>query len=163
MYSPISFGQKWDKNGDFIRKWVPELKKLDAKYIYEPWTAPLSDQKKAGVRISGDGSRTSENGVATYPKPIFDFKKRREYCLAAMKEAYTVGLMGNDPCILDGTWKDSFGSDYEDSGDIVASDDGENADDNSDESAKGSITGKRKAPKSDGTSKKQKKLSFEKK
>lgn len=157
MYSPISFGQKWDKNGDFIRKWVPELKDLDAKYIYEPWKAPLSDQKKAGVRVTGDGSKKSENGVATYPKPIFDFSKRREYCLAAMKEAYGVALMGDDPCILDGSWKDSFGSEYEDGDDIVASDDGGKADDNSDE---GSTAGKRKATKSGSTPKKQKKLKF---
>ncbi len=37
LLQSVAFGQKWDKDGDFIRKWVPELKRLDAKYIYEPW------------------------------------------------------------------------------------------------------------------------------
>ncbi|POR34053.1 Cryptochrome-1, partial [Tolypocladium paradoxum] len=54
-YSPVSFGQKWDKQGVFIRHWVPELRDLDATYIYEPWKAPIQDQRKAGVRATGLG------------------------------------------------------------------------------------------------------------
>lgn len=42
-YSPISFGKKWDPDGTFIRKWVPELASLDKKYIYEPWKAPEAE------------------------------------------------------------------------------------------------------------------------
>jgi cryptochrome len=48
VYSPIAFPQKWDKNGDFVRKYVPELRGFDKKYIYEPWKAPVVDQKKWG-------------------------------------------------------------------------------------------------------------------
>ncbi|KAH7162557.1 FAD binding domain of DNA photolyase-domain-containing protein [Dactylonectria estremocensis] len=105
-YSPISFGQKWDKQGDFIRRWVPELSRMDAKYIYEPWKAPLSDQKKAGVRIKGDGLTDVEEG--TYPRPMFDFSERRTACLAAMKTAYGMHLYGNDDRVLDGSWREMF-------------------------------------------------------
>ncbi|KAG6324009.1 hypothetical protein E4U22_004203 [Claviceps purpurea] len=105
-YSPVAFGQKWDKNGDLIRKWVPELRNLHAKYIYEPWKAPLLDQNKAGVRIKGDGLTDVQDG--TYPKPMFDFDERRNVCIAAMKTAYQVGLHGNDERVANGSWRELF-------------------------------------------------------
>ncbi len=128
-YSPISFGRKWDKNGDFIRRWVPELKSMDAKYIYEPWTAPISDQRKAGVSVQGDGLGAVREG--TYPKPMFDFSERRRICLASMKQAYSIGLFGDDARVLDGSWRDLFAGSKEDLDmmDRLDSDDGENADD----------------------------------
>lgn len=46
VYSPISFGKKTDKTGQYIRKYVPELKNFPASTIYEPWTESLVDQKK---------------------------------------------------------------------------------------------------------------------
>ena len=105
VYSPVAFPQKWDKDGAFVRKYVPELAKLDKKYIYEPWKAPIADQKRAGVRVQGDGSEKTE-GV--YPKPMFDFAERRTICLNAIKLAYGVGLYGNDPRVIDGTWRTLF-------------------------------------------------------
>ncbi|KAJ0335268.1 hypothetical protein COL922a_009471 [Colletotrichum nupharicola] len=129
-YSPVSFGQKWDKHGDFVRRWVPELKKLDAKYIYEPWKAPLPDQKKAGVRVTGRGEKTEE-GV--YPKPMFDFNERRTICLRAMKQAYQVGLHGNDKKVRDGSWRELFEGDDTEMMDEFESDDGARADDADDD------------------------------
>ena len=133
-YSPISFGQKWDKNGDYVRHWVPELKDLDKKYIYEPWKAPIQDQKKAGVRIEGDGL-SDNKGSGTYPKPMFDFAERRRVCLDAMKNAYEVGLMGDDRRVLDGTWRTMFpsGSDVEIQHGFDESDTGDAADNDDDE------------------------------
>ena len=40
-YSPVAFGKKTDKNGDFIRKYIPVLRHFPSQYIYEPWKAPL--------------------------------------------------------------------------------------------------------------------------
>lgn len=108
-YSPIAFGQKWDKEGELVRRWVPELKDLDSKYIYEPWKAPILDQKKAGVRVTGDGLGDREAG--TYPKPMFDFSERRQVCIDGVKTAYSVGLHGADERVLDGTWRELFPSD----------------------------------------------------
>jgi cryptochrome len=104
-YSPVAFPKKWDKAGTFVRKYVPELKNLDEKWIYEPWKAPLVDQKKAGVRIQGDGK---EEVGGVYPKPMFDFAERRTICLDGMKKAYKVGLYGNDPKVIDGSWRTLF-------------------------------------------------------
>jgi cryptochrome len=67
-YSPIAFGKKWDDNGDYIRKYVPELMDMPKKYIYEPHKAPIQDQKKAGVTIKGDGSEKEQGGLKVYPK-----------------------------------------------------------------------------------------------
>jgi deoxyribodipyrimidine photolyase len=110
-YSPIAFPQKWDKEGNFIRRYVPELANFDKKYIYEPWKAPIADQKKWACRIvdSTDG----EVGEGEYPKPMLDFSSRRETCIQGMKNAYHVGLYGNDPKVLDGTWRKLFEDDAE--------------------------------------------------
>ncbi|KAK3706087.1 hypothetical protein LTR37_012914 [Vermiconidia calcicola] len=107
-YSPVAFGKKWDPDGGFIRKFVPELKDMDKKYIFEPHKAPISDQKKAGVLIKGDGEEAERNGLKLYPMPIFDFPTQRDICLQGMKSAYSVGLHGNDQKVLDGTWKEAF-------------------------------------------------------
>ncbi|EMD00586.1 hypothetical protein BAUCODRAFT_175264 [Baudoinia panamericana UAMH 10762] len=107
-YSPIAFGRKWDDNGDFIRKYVPELKDMPKKYIYEPHKAPVQDQKKAGVLIKGDGEEEERDGTRVYPKPMFDFPTQREICIQGMKAAYHVGLRGKSPQVLDGTWKRLF-------------------------------------------------------
>ena len=104
-YSPIAFPQKTDKDGTFVRKYVPELKDIPTKYIYEPWKAPLVDQNKAGVRIT-DNHDTG--GKVTYPKPMFDFSERRNICIAGMKTAYKVGLYGNDERAIDGSWRKLF-------------------------------------------------------
>jgi cryptochrome len=105
VYSPVAFGRGWDKEGSFVRRYVPELKDMDAKYIYEPWKAPKVDLKKAGVRIVGDGTDQEEG---TYPEPMFDFAERRAICIEEMKKAYKVGLYGDDPRVLDGSWKGLF-------------------------------------------------------
>lgn len=113
VYSPIAFPAKWDKEGAFVRRYVPELAQFDKKFIYEPWKAPIADQKKWGCKIEGDGSEENRDGVVRYPKPMFDFATQREICLRGMKNAYQVGLYGNDPKVLDGSWRELFRDDAE--------------------------------------------------
>ncbi|KAI0910289.1 DNA photolyase [Ustulina deusta] len=129
-YSPVAFGQKWDKDGDFIRKWVPELKRLDAKYIYEPWKATQAALGKAEVRVEGDGlSNDGKEGI--YPEAMFDFKQRRSVCISAMKRAFSIGLRGNDEAVKDGTWRELFekAGETEMEGMEGSDDEGEYADD----------------------------------
>lgn len=110
-YSPVSFGKKWDPEGHFVRRYCPELSNFDKKYIYEPWKAPISDQKKWGCRVTGDGSGSSrkEGNGQMYPKPMFDFDERRRICLDGMKNAYHIGLHGDSKEVLDGSWRKVFG------------------------------------------------------
>ncbi|KAK5732195.1 hypothetical protein LTR17_010772 [Elasticomyces elasticus] len=107
-YSPVAFGKKWDENGDYIRKYCPELRHLPKKYIYEPHKAPVKDQREAGVMIKGDGTERDSNGIPVYPKPMFDFATQRDICLEGMKNAFKVGLHGDHPKVLDGSWKELF-------------------------------------------------------
>ena len=108
-YSPIAFPKKWDAEGSFVRKYVPELQGFDNKYIYEPWRAPIADQKSWGCLVRGDGTGGAEDGeYKVYPKPMFDFNERRQFCIDAMKRAYDVGLHGDDEKVLNGEWKEIF-------------------------------------------------------
>ncbi|CAI6333695.1 unnamed protein product [Periconia digitata] len=116
-YSPVAFGRKWDPEGAFVKKYVPELENFDKKYVYEPWKAPIADQKKWGCLVKGDGggdeSEATKEGLKNYPKPMFDFDTQRDICIQGMKNAYRVGLYGNDKRVLDGTWRTLFDDDAE--------------------------------------------------
>lgn len=46
VYSPVAFGKKTDKDGNYIRKYVPELKNYPDNVIYEPWKANLREQAR---------------------------------------------------------------------------------------------------------------------
>lgn len=84
-YSPVAFGKKTDPNGDYIRKYLPELSKYPAKYIYEPWKAPLNVQQDCGC-IVGKG----------YPKRIVDHDIAVKENMAKLKIAYADHSGGGD-------------------------------------------------------------------
>lgn len=110
-YSPVAFPKKWDKEGAFVRRYVPELERFPEKYIYEPAKAPVVDQKRAGCLVKGDGmdeGGEGEGGLKVYPKPMFDFNERRGICIEGVKSAYRVGLYGNDERVKNGSWKELF-------------------------------------------------------
>ncbi|XP_078333232.1 cryptochrome-2-like isoform X2 [Crassostrea virginica] len=77
VYSPIEFGKKTDKDGNYIRKYVPQLSKFPKAFIYEPWKAPLDIQKKAGCIIGKD-----------YPKAIVNHDQMRKKNIERMANAY---------------------------------------------------------------------------
>ena len=77
VYGPVSFGKKTDKDGQYIRKWIPQLAKFPKKYIYEPWKAPLELQKQCGCMIGRD-----------YPFPIVDHNVVKQRNIDRMKTAY---------------------------------------------------------------------------
>ena len=77
VYSPIAFGKKTDPNGDYIRKYLPQLRKFPNEYIYEPWNAPFAVQKAAGCIVGTD-----------YPKRIVEHSQVPKQNLGRMKRAY---------------------------------------------------------------------------
>ncbi|XP_073513511.1 cryptochrome-1-like [Phyllobates terribilis] len=77
IYSPVAFGKKTDKNGDYIKKYLPILKKFPPEYIYEPWKSPRSVQERAGCIIGQD-----------YPKPIVEHETVSKRNIQRMKAAY---------------------------------------------------------------------------
>lgn len=76
-YSPVSFPKKYDKNGDYVRHFLPVLRDMPAKYIYEPWTAPKEVQRRAGCVVGRD-----------YPAPIVDHATASKQNMSRMKAAY---------------------------------------------------------------------------
>ncbi|KAL9264830.1 (6-4)DNA photolyase-like protein [Drosera capensis] len=79
IYSPISFGKKYDPDGNFIRRFLPVLKDMPKEYIYEPWTAPKSIQVKANCIIGED-----------YPKPVVMHDVASKDCKRRLAEAYAL-------------------------------------------------------------------------
>lgn len=63
LYNPIKQSQEKDPNGDFIRKWCPELIELPSEQIHQPWQLTIMEQKMYAVQIGVD-----------YPKPIIDIE-----------------------------------------------------------------------------------------
>ena len=74
IFNPILQAEKFDKDGSYIKKYVPELAKLPVKFLPAPWDAPKGELQMAGI-VLGE----------TYPYPIVDHKKARERALAALQ------------------------------------------------------------------------------
>ncbi len=72
VFNPTRQGERFDENGDYIRRWVPVLAGLPDKKIHSPWTATAAQRKKASIILG-----------KTYPGPIIDHKEGRERALAA--------------------------------------------------------------------------------
>ena len=75
IFNPILQAQKFDAEGVYIRKWVPEISKLPNTFLHQPWTAPLGVLESAGIKLGRD-----------YPKPIVDHGEARYAALEALKK-----------------------------------------------------------------------------
>jgi deoxyribodipyrimidine photo-lyase len=76
IFNPVLQGQKFDAPGQYIRRWVPELAYVPAKYIHTPWKMPAAVQQQAGCRLGQD-----------YPHPLVDHRQARAATLTAYNEA----------------------------------------------------------------------------
>jgi len=74
VFNPILQGKKFDPDGDYVRRWVPELKQLDSKYIHTPWEADPDTLAAAGIELDKD-----------YPRPIIDHADGRKRALQAFE------------------------------------------------------------------------------
>jgi deoxyribodipyrimidine photo-lyase len=72
IFNPVLQGAKFDPNGDYVRRWVPELAALPAPDIHAPWQAPNLILAEAKVTLE-----------KTYPHPIVDHASARARALAA--------------------------------------------------------------------------------
>ena len=85
IFNPITQGEKFDPDGKYVRKWVPEIARLPDKYLHAPWTAPADIARGVGLRLGHD-----------YPKPIVDHAKARDRALAALKKVSGRGQASDD-------------------------------------------------------------------
>lgn len=74
IFNPVLQGEKFDPDGAYVRRWVPELARLPAAVIHKPWEAPSAVLHAAGVRLD-----------QTYPRPIVGLSEGRDRALAAFR------------------------------------------------------------------------------
>ena len=72
IFNPVSQGEKFDPEGRYVRRWIPELGRLPAAWIHRPWEAPLVALAAAGVELGGN-----------YPRPLVGLLLSRELALEA--------------------------------------------------------------------------------
>ncbi len=72
IFNPILQGEKFDEDGRYVRRWVPEVAGLPDKFLHKPWEAPAKVLQDAGLRLG-----------ETYPTPIVDHKAARQAALDA--------------------------------------------------------------------------------
>jgi deoxyribodipyrimidine photo-lyase len=70
LYNPASQRDRYDPDGTYVRRYVPELKDVPDKHLSQPWLMSEDEQKKAKVSIGKE-----------YPEPIVDHKEARQLAL----------------------------------------------------------------------------------
>jgi deoxyribodipyrimidine photo-lyase len=75
IFNPVTQGAKFDPDGEYVRRWVPELRPLPTKFIHGPWQAPEAVLRKANIQLGAD-----------YPHPIVDHRDARERFLSVAND-----------------------------------------------------------------------------
>lgn len=76
IFNPVTQSERFDAQGRFIRRYLPELAGVADRYIHAPWTMPAAEQSRCGVVIGRD-----------YPAPIVDHAAQRVQALALFRSA----------------------------------------------------------------------------
>ena len=75
IFNPMLQGKKFDPEGAYTRRWVPEIARLPDKHLFSPWEASEEQLEQAGVALG-----------ETYPHPLVDHFEMREQALAAFQK-----------------------------------------------------------------------------
>jgi deoxyribodipyrimidine photo-lyase len=70
VFNPVTQAEKFDADGAYVRRFVPELARLPDRWLHAPWTAPEAVLAEAGVRLGRD-----------YPRPVVDLADGRTRAL----------------------------------------------------------------------------------
>ncbi len=70
VFNPVTQGQKFDADGAYVRRFVPELAALPDRFLHAPWTASSQELTRAGVVLGKD-----------YPKPLVELAAGRNRAL----------------------------------------------------------------------------------
>ncbi len=71
IFNPTSQGERFDPEGAYVRRWVPELTRVPGKYLHRPWQAPPLELASSAVTLGEH-----------YPHPMVDHAVQRERALA---------------------------------------------------------------------------------
>lgn len=80
IFNPVTQGEKFDPEGVYVRRWVPELSKVPAKFIHKPWQTPPELLRSAGVELGRE-----------YPEPMVSLFASRAAALEAYQRMRTRG------------------------------------------------------------------------
>ena len=80
VFNPVTQAKRFDPDGVYVRRWVPELERVPEARVQEPWTMSVDEQAAAGCRIGVD-----------YPAPIVDHAAARKRALMRYAEAAASG------------------------------------------------------------------------
>lgn len=75
VFNPVLQGARFDPQGRYVKRWLPQLASLPERWVHCPWQAPPLVLHEAGVRLGTD-----------YPAPIIDHAEARRRALAAYRE-----------------------------------------------------------------------------
>jgi len=75
IFNPVLQGEKFDSDGAYVRRWVPELARLPERWLHRPWEAPPAVLASAGVVLGNN-----------YPHPVVDHGWARQRALAAFQQ-----------------------------------------------------------------------------
>jgi deoxyribodipyrimidine photo-lyase len=76
IMNPVRQGERFDPEGSWVRRWVPELARVPDRYIHAPWQMSELEAREAGVRFG-----------RTYPRPIVDLAEARARALGVFRAA----------------------------------------------------------------------------
>ncbi len=74
IFNPVTQGEKFDSEGTYVRRWIPELSALPSDWIHHPWEAPAEVLQRAKVTL----------GIH-YPLPLLSLSESRTAALEAFK------------------------------------------------------------------------------
>jgi deoxyribodipyrimidine photo-lyase len=80
VFNPVRQGERFDPDGHYIRRWLPELAGLPVRDLHAPWRASQATLRQAGVRLG-----------ETYPQPVVDHDAARKRALAALERMRATG------------------------------------------------------------------------
>jgi deoxyribodipyrimidine photo-lyase len=76
MFNPALQQRRFDPDGEYVRRWVPELANVPGEHLAEPWTMSDEEQRAAGCLIGSD-----------YPEPVVDHARERRRAMERYRAA----------------------------------------------------------------------------
>lgn len=83
VFNPVGQGRKFDPEGIYVRRWIPELQRLPTEHLHAPWEAPPLVLREAGVTL----------GIQ-YPHPVVSLQSSRIAALAAFERTKSASRSG---------------------------------------------------------------------
>jgi deoxyribodipyrimidine photo-lyase len=74
IFNPVLQGERFDPDGSYVRRYVPELGTVPPRFLHKPWEMPPDSRRRVGFELGRD-----------YPQPIVDLQASRKQALEAFR------------------------------------------------------------------------------